>query len=193
MVNIQGKPLAMSAGEAKVDVDWVHFLQEHADYERKASEYALSIIGKFPDKKFAVSLLAQVAVGCLTTFKEICELMWQRQIALIPESPQNLYLKQLNWLNRSGREERFLDRLLLGNIAEGRCAARFNTISTTSQDASLSVFYSSCAQLKLQHADIYTSIAYQSFPAELIQTRMGVLTAEEDKIMTKLGQAAGIF
>jgi len=100
--------------------DWANFLIEHADYERKASNYALSIIGKYPDKSDAIAPLANIALGSLGIFKELCEYMQQKEIQLIPETPQNLYIKQLNWLNRSGREERFLDKLILGSIAESR-------------------------------------------------------------------------
>ncbi len=193
MVNIQGNLLSTEPIASNTGFNLTHFLQEHADYERKAAEYALSIIGKFPDKAFAVTPLAQIALGSMTIFRELCERMQATGVLLIPESPQNLYLKQLNWLNRSGREDRFLDRVLLGNIAESRCAARFKVISDIMEELSMGTFYNDCGKVKQQHSDLYLEMAYKAAIGETVNVRFEELRAGEEKVMATLGVAAGIF
>lgn len=173
--------------------NWANFLIEHADYERKSSEYALSIIGKYPDKTDTVAPLANIALGSLGIFKELCEYMHQKGVKLMPETPQNLYIKQLNWLSRSGREERFLDKLVLGSIAESRCAMRFSSLAPHFGDSTLTVFYNQCASIKQQHAEGYLALAHKTTAEATVTARYTELVAEEEKVMAGLGAAAGIF
>jgi tRNA-(ms[2]io[6]A)-hydroxylase len=190
MVKIQVKPLEATTNNT---VDIAEFLQEHADFERKSSDYALSIAGKFPEKFEGVSTLAHIGLGSLTIFAELCNLMQQRGVMLIPESPQNLYLKQLAWLNRSGREERYLDRLLLGRISETRCAKRFQQVSDLLEDLELASFYAQCARRKQQHADQYMQLAYEAMDTAIVNLRLEELITEEEKVMASQKGVAGIF
>ncbi len=170
------------------------FMQEHADYERKSADYALSIVGKFPDQSYSVSTLASIGSGTIAIFAELCILMEQRGVLLIPEVPQNLYLKQLGWLGRSGRKERFLDRLILGYIAEARCAKRYQQISNLLEDVDLMKFYEKCAAKKQEHADAYLNLAYQSgAEPEEVSLRLAALSAEEEKVMASQHGVSGIF
>ncbi len=190
MVKIQVNPLEATTSNT---VDIAEFLQEHADFERKSSDYALSIVGKFPEKFEGVSTLAHIGLGSLTIFAELCNLMQQRGVMLIPESPQNLYLKQLAWLNRSGREERYLDRLILGRISETRCAKRFQQVSDLLEDIELSTFYAQCARTKQQHADQYMQLAYEAMDTAIVNLRLEELIMEEEKVMASQQGVSGIF
>lgn len=170
------------------------FMQEHADYERKAADYALSILGKFPDQASSISALAIIGKNTIAMYADLCEIMEQRGVTLIPEVPQNLYLKQLGWLGRSGRKERYLDRLLLGSIAESRCAKRFQQIAESLEDPALARFYEHCAATKQEHADKYLELAYQSSTdPDSVTLRMAELSAEEEKVMASQNGVSGIF
>lgn len=190
MVKIQVNPLD---APTSTSLNIAQFMQEHADFERKSSDYALSILGKFPEKAESVSALAQIGLSSLTMFTQLCKLMELRGVMLIPESPQNLYLKQLGWLNRSGREERYLDRLVLGRISESRCAKRFQQIADVVEDIDLAKFYAACAQTKQQHADKYMELAYDTIDTAMVNLRLEELIAEEEKVMASQKGVMGIF
>lgn len=169
-------------------------MQEHADYERKSADYALSILGKFPDQASSISALANIGKSTISIYADLCEIMEQRGILLIPEVPQNLYLKQLGWLGRSGRKERFLDRLILGSIAESRCAKRFQQIADSIEDSDLARFYEQCAAKKQEHADRYLQLAIESTnDPEAVTLRLAELSAEEEKVMASQNGVSGIF
>lgn len=169
------------------------FLQEHADYERKSADYALAIVGKFPDKTYAMGPLIQIALDALGIFAQLQQLMQARGILLMPEAPQNLYLKQLGWLGRTGREERFIDRIILGSIAENRVANRLETFATTLTDVELSLFYFKCIETKRACANNYMQLAKQTLTTSAVQERYDALLIEEEKIMASQHGAAGIF
>lgn len=191
MVKIQVNPLEATTG---YQLNLAEFMQEHADYERKSADYALAILGKFPDQASSISTLANIGRDTIAIYADLCEIMEQRGIQLIPEVPQNLYLKQLGWLGRSGRKERFMDRLILGSIAESRCAKRFREIAENIDDRQLSGFYEQCAAKKQEHADRYLQLAYQSSAdAESVALRLAELSAEEEKVMASQSGVSGIF
>ncbi len=191
MVKIQVNPLEATTNNY---VNMAQFMQEHADYERKSADFALTIVGKFPDQTYSVSSLANIGKGTISIFAELCLLMEQRGVQLIPEVPQNLYLKQLGWLGRSGRKERFLDRLLLGSIAESRCAKRFQQVADGLEDVELIKFYEHCAALKQEHADKFLELAYLSDEEpDAVTLRLAELTAEEEKVMASQNGVSGIF
>lgn len=193
MVKIQGNELLPTLESTNSTLDTTKYLQEHADYERKALEYTMAIIGKFPEKMAAIEPLSQIALGSMTIFADLCTIMVRRGIPLMPESPQNLYLKQIAWLGRSVREERFMDRVLLGSIAEKRCAVRFAQIANLVDDAELMVFYQKCAAHKEHFSKAYMHIAQQNGPQDIVAQRLAALTVEEEKIMSSMGNIDGIF
>ncbi len=170
------------------------FLQEHADYERKSLDYALTIIGKYPDKTFAIDGLCSIAQDTMGIFAEVCHLMLRHNLPLMPESPQNLYLKQIAWLARSTREDRFIDRVILGSIAEKRCAVRFAEIALLAENVEIGLFYEKCAAHKETFSALYMGMALQSgIAADVVQQRFAELTAEEAKAMAAQAGVAGIF
>lgn len=193
MVKIHGNDTIAERPIQSVSANWATFLQEHADYERKFSAYTLSIIGKYPDKLYAIAPLVQMAVGSLGIFNDLYTLMEAHAVQLIPESPQNLYLKQINWLCRPGREDRLLDKLLLGAIAETRSATRFKQVGADIESPQLMAFYNTCARLKQDYADRYMELAYQTAADDVVNARMEELKAEEEKMFAGLRGAAGVF
>lgn len=193
MVKIHGNDAIAEHTEQSVSAGWATFLQEHADYERKFSAYILSIIGKYPDKIYAITPLTEMAVGSLAVFKDLYALMEEHTVQLIPEAPQNLYLKQINWLCRPGREDRLLDKLLLGAIAETRSAVKFKQVCTDIDSPQLMAFYGACARLKQDYADMFMELAYQTAADDVVNARMDELKAEEEKMFVGLRGAAGVF
>ncbi|MCZ6520979.1 MAG: tRNA-(ms[2]io[6]A)-hydroxylase, partial [Bacteroidetes bacterium] len=95
-----------------VMADFPAFLQDHANCERKASAMAMSFVAKYPDRIEIIPELINTAVEELEHFKDVYAIMEGRNIKLPQEIGHDIYVKELVDRCRSGREERFLDRLL---------------------------------------------------------------------------------
>ena len=64
----------------------------------------------------------------LEHFRDVYAIMERRGIQLSHEIPQDMYIKQLLQICRDGRNERFMDRLLLASLVETRGAERFRLV-----------------------------------------------------------------
>ncbi|MDH5381606.1 MAG: tRNA-(ms[2]io[6]A)-hydroxylase, partial [Cyclobacteriaceae bacterium] len=93
--------------------DFDSFLQDHANCERKASAMAMSFVAKYPDRLEILPELIETGIEELEHFQQVYQIMEKRGVQLPAEMTQDLYVKQLIDKCRSGRIERFLDRLLL--------------------------------------------------------------------------------
>ena len=95
--------------------DFNSFMQDHADCERKASAMAMSLVAKYPNRVEIIPKLIDTSVEELEHFRDVYKILEERGIQLAHEIPQDLYIKQLLKTCRDGREERFMDRLLLAS------------------------------------------------------------------------------
>jgi tRNA-(ms[2]io[6]A)-hydroxylase len=111
-----------------VMADFDTFLQDHADCERKASGMMMSMVAKYPDRKEIIPLLIETALEEMEHFRDVYALMESRGILLENPFEEDPYIKGLMAYVRTGRDERFLDRLLLASLFETRGAERFKLI-----------------------------------------------------------------
>ena len=93
--------------------DFNTFLQDHANCERKASAMAMSFVAKYPNRVEIIPELIETALEEMEHFRDVYAIMEKRGVMLPHEISQDQYVKQLLDYCRSGREERFLDRLLM--------------------------------------------------------------------------------
>ncbi len=95
------------------------FLGDHANCERKASAQAMSFVVKYPNREKILAPLIELAQEELDHFRRIYEVMAARNLPLIRDvtSP---YIKRLMECMRHGRNERFLDRLVMGSLLAER-------------------------------------------------------------------------
>ena len=102
--------------------DFDAFLQDHANCERKASAMAMSFVAKYPDRTEIIPELIDTGIEELEHFRDVYEIMKARHVPLPQEIGQDDYVKQLLDSCRSGRVERFMDRLLLASdgVSEAR-------------------------------------------------------------------------
>ena len=150
-----------------VMADFNAFLQDHADCERKASAMAMSFVAKFPDRKEILPELIETAIEELEHFEMVYKLMEKRNVPLLPSIGEDPYLKQLIKLCHSGREERFMDRLLVASIVETRGAERFRMISEALEDDELKKFYKVLWVSEAKHGHIFVKMALNYFDKEL--------------------------
>ena len=181
--------LSSSSKKEWVDVvmkDFDSFLQDHADCERKASAMALSFVAKYPNRTEILPQLIDTAIEELEHFKEVYTLMQKRNIPLRHEIIQDVYMKKLLDLCRSGREERFMDRLLLASLVETRGAERFKLIYEAMEDTEIKQFYQKLWASEAKHGEIFVSMALNYFEKSYVYERLETMKEQEKKILDDL-------
>ena len=180
--------LAQSPPEwiATVMGDFDSFLQDHANCERKASAMAMSFVAKFPDRVEIIPDLIETALEELEHFQSVYAIMQKRGVQLIHEITEDLYVKQLNGYLRSGREDRFLDRLLMASVIECRGAERFKLIYEALEEGELKKFYHNLWAVEAKHGNIFVEMASNYFNSEEIYSRLDEFMEKEAIIMKGL-------
>jgi len=166
--------------------DFDSFLQDHANCERKASAMAMSFVAKFPDRLEIIPELIEIGVEELEHFRDVYVIMENRGVALPHEIGQDQYVKQLVDSCRTGREERFLDRLLLASVVECRGAERFQLIADALKDKELKSFYKRLWTSEARHGNVFVKMALNYFSRETIYERLMEFNKIEAKILYSL-------
>lgn len=162
------------------------FLRDHADCERKASAMAMSFVAKYPDRTEIIPELIATAVEELVHFQQVYKIMERRNIQLTHELSQDYYVKQLIDLCCSGREERFLDRLVVASVVECRGAERFRLVCESLQDEELKTFYYKLWKSEEKHGYIFVDMARYYFEEANIQERLNYFLLKEGEILNNL-------
>jgi|UPI00035C9780 tRNA-(ms[2]io[6]A)-hydroxylase len=165
--------------------DLPHFLADHANCERKASAMAMSLIVRFPDREAIMHPMMDLAIEELEHFRQCYQFMAQRGIALIPDS-KDPYVRALLQLQRYGREEYFLDQLLICSLVESRGAERFRLVSEGTEDPELKAFYKSLWATEARHGHLFADLATRYFDETVVYERLQALAEEEGKIVAQL-------
>lgn len=171
---------------AAVIDDFDAFLQDHLDCERKASAMAMSFVAKYPDRKKIIPELIETAIEELEHFQQVYQLMESRNIPMVHSIGEDPYLKQLLKLCHSGREERFMDRLLVASIVETRGAERFRLVSEAQEDPELHRFYKILWASEAKHGHIFVKMALHYFPEETVYDRLAWWVDKEGAIVDGL-------
>lgn len=166
--------------------DFDAFLQDHANCERKASSMAMSFVAKYPDRVEIIPELIETAIEELEHFQSVYKVMEERGVKLPEKMEQDLYVQQLIDLCRSGREERFFDRLLLGSIIECRGAERFRMVYEALPQGELKKFYHELWASEAKHGNIFVKLAMNYFEEDEIYKRLRELNKEEALILQSL-------
>lgn len=162
------------------------FLQDHANCERKASAFALSLVAKYPNRIEIIPELIETALEEMEHFRDVYKVMEQRGIRLVHEINEDVYIKQLLKLCRNGRDEHFMDRLLLGSVIESRGAERFKLIYETLPDGDLKKFYHLLWASEAKHGDIFVKMALHYFDESSVYKRLNELNDAEGEIINAL-------
>ncbi len=162
------------------------FLRDHADCERKASNMAMSFVAKFPDRVEIIPELIDTAVEELDHFRSVYSLMQKRNLTLNHSIPPDAYMNLLMKLLRSGREERFMDRLILASLVESRGAERFRKIYEALNDKELKAFYQQLWASEAKHGEVFVRMALNYFPEQLVYERLGEMTEKESQIISSI-------
>lgn len=169
-----------------VMADFDAFLQDHADCERKASGFAMSMVAKYPDRTAIIPELIETALEEMEHFKLVYEIMASRGIQLAHSIPKDLYIEQLMKLRRTGREQHFLDRLCIGSVVESRGAERFRLVAEALDDPEMKRFYKMLWTSEAKHGNIYVDMALEYFPENEVYERLNWFNEQEGAIVKEL-------
>ncbi len=173
--------------------DFNAFLADHANCERKASALAMSLIVRFPDRKGIIQPLIDLAVEELEHFRQVYARMVEREVDLIPDTPDP-YVTQLLKAMRHGREERFIDTLLVSSLIECRGAERFRLISTALEDSdpAMSLFYRDLWACEAKHGNLFVEWARYYCEDAPLYARLHQLAETEAEIAASLPARASL-
>ena len=166
--------------------DFDAFLQDHANCERKASAMAMSFVAKFPDRVEIIPELIETAIEELEHFQSVYQIMERRGVLLPAQMGKDHYVQQLVNHCRSGREERFLDRLLLASIVECRGAERFRLVYENLEEEGLKEFYHKLWASEAKHGNIFVNMALNYFDRNDVYYRLEELNRVEGEILQQL-------
>lgn len=152
--------------------DFDSFLQDHADCERKASSMAMSFVAKYPDRVEILPELIETGIEELEHFQQVYALMQSRGIQLKHSITEDLYVKALIRQCHSGREERFMDRLLIASVLETRGAERFRMVADALKEPELKRFYKTLWVSEAKHGHIFVKMALNYFDKTKVYDRL---------------------
>jgi len=162
-------------------------LQDHADCERKASAMAMSFVAKYPDRTEIIPELIETAIEELEHFQQVYTIMQKRGIKLKNDMGPDVYVNQLISLCRSGREDRFLDRLLVASVVECRGAERFKLLyESIEDDQELKDLYHELWAVEAKHGNIFVKMALNYFEEKEVYERLMFFVEHEAKILDGL-------
>jgi len=161
------------------------FLADHANCERKASAFAMSMVARYPDRQQILPRLIALAREELDHFEQVYQIMANRGIALAPDR-KDPYVNQLLAQANTQGEARLLDRLLISGLIEARGAERFGLLSEALQEPQLKQFYQVLGQCEGRHYHLFIEMAGVYFPPEQITHRLAELAEHEAEIVSQL-------
>jgi tRNA 2-(methylsulfanyl)-N6-isopentenyladenosine37 hydroxylase len=162
--------------------DFPAFMADHANCERKASAMAMGMIVKYPDREAICAGLIKVAREELEHFEQVYALMCSRDISLVKDQA-DAYVAALMQCARHGRDQRFMDRLLIASVVECRGAERFGLVAESIDDPELGKFYLQLRNGELKHGHVFVDFALQYFDSADVYTRLHEFMQAEAEIM----------
>ena len=100
----------------------------------------------------------------------------------------NLLLEEM----RSGRDERFLDRMLISSVIECRGAERFKIISQAIEDPALKVFYRNLWAAEAKHGHQFVEMVLRYESPETVYPRLKKIVEREAAIIETLEWRASL-
>lgn len=171
------------------------FLQNHADCERKASGMAQNFIAKYPDRLEIIDDLMAISIEELEHFRQVYKIMELRGVYLPERMEKDDYINQFIDAARNGRDERFMDRILIAGIIEARGSERFITIGEELEtvDLDLAKFYTQLGRAEAKHIHAFIKMCSHYFSDAIIQARLDELLTIEAAILNNLAFKAKLY
>ena len=157
-------------------------LIDHAHCEVKAASSAMSYIYKHPDKIDLLNKMSRIAREEMVHFEQVMRIMEKRNIEFKTITASR-YASRLIQSARTGKEERFVDSLIIGAYIEARSCERFSKI-TPFLDIELQKFYSGLLESEKRHFTIYLDFAVQYSSTDITDDVNRIGEIEKDLILS---------
>ena len=167
------------------------FLQDHANCERKASALAMSLVVKYSNRDAIIPALITLAQEELEHFAEVYALMRQRGLVLVKDN-SDPYVNALIAHMHHGRDERFLDRMLISSVIECRGAERFGIIYDALDEPEIKAFYERLWAAERKHGHQFVDMVLKYFSPPKVYTRLEEIIELEAKIVSELPWRASL-
>jgi tRNA-(ms[2]io[6]A)-hydroxylase len=165
------------------------FLLDHAACERKASANAISLVTHYPDRRELVRLMIELAREELLHFQQVHRIVEERGLLLVRDR-KDPYLNALLKRIRRGREDYFLDRLLVAGVVEARGCERFGLIAAALEksgaESELAAFYANLSESEARHRDLFVDLAELYFDKDAVGSRLSEWLDDEARIVSEL-------
>jgi tRNA-(ms[2]io[6]A)-hydroxylase len=165
--------------------DFDSFLLDHAACERKASASAMSFVVRYPDRTALLDPIIQLAREELEHFHQVYRLIEARGLKIPPDT-KDKYAEALLKMVRNGRDDRFLDRMLVFAVMEARGCERFGLVADGIEDPELSAFYADLTVTEAQHHGLLLRLAREYFPSDIVQARLDEFLETESQVVQAL-------
>lgn len=121
----------------------------------------------------------------LEHFYQVYRRIEARGLTLGPDT-KDRYLRAMRAEIRGGRDDYFLDRLLVSGIVEARGCERFAAIAEGLSEVSLKRFYREIAASEATHEALFVELANAYYPPARVASRLEALVGAEAKILEGL-------
>ena len=159
------------------------FLQDHASCERKAAALAMSFVAKYPDRTKLIDPMGALAREELEHFHQVYHLIQKRGQVLHSKDEKDHYVNSILKHLRHGRDERFLDRLIMSGLVEARGNERFSLLAERLDDLELRKFYMDLSLKEAGHCKIFLRIAKQYFSQTQVEEALSRISEIESEAM----------
>ena len=167
------------------------FLLDHAACERKASAMAMTFVVRYPDRDHIHESMIQLAREELAHFHRVFRLCKDRGLRFSGDQ-KDPYVNQMIKLIRRGRDEEFIDRLIMAGVVEARGHERFGLIADAVEDDEIKRFYQEITDSEARHADLFVELAKHYASEETIQSRLAFFQQSEAEIVANLEPRAAL-
>ncbi len=166
--------------------DFVTFLQDHANNERKVAQSALTLATHYPQRTDLVDVALEVADEELAHYRAVWAILKERGQPLGWDSPDPYMTRMFKLLRKRDTDEYLLDRLLLFGVVEARGCERFALVADGLPESDpLKAFYLDLTRSEARHHGQYLRLARQYFAPEVVEARLDALLEAEAVIASE--------
>ena len=163
--------------------DFKTFLLDHASCERKAAALAMSFVAKYPNRTFLIEPMVSLAREEMEHFAQVYRLIGKQGMVYDSFDEKDTYVRSMLSQLRHGRDERFLDRLIVSGLIEARGWERFHMLSQELTEPSIKEFYQTLSKQELGHYKIFINMAHKYFSKEEVSKTIERLAHLESQAM----------
>ncbi|TAK40755.1 MAG: tRNA-(ms[2]io[6]A)-hydroxylase [Saprospiraceae bacterium] len=167
--------------------DLGEILSDHAYCEQKAATSCISLIQQYPDKAEMVRKVAPIVTEEWGHFRQVLLEMEKRKLELGRQRKDDYVNELLKFENKGGgREERFLEKLLICALIEARSCERFRLLSLHIAEDGLKEFYHKFMVSEAGHYRLFLNLAKFYFENEKVKLRWQEYLAYEKRVISSL-------